>query len=75
MDLVQELSAAKPRRSGREAKIVILFRDRPEVLAAVKQARVERKLSFRRIAEVLSQDGEYVSEGAVQNWLRAEGIL
>lgn len=75
MDLVQELTVAEPRRSGREAKIVTLFRDRPEVLDAVKRARAERQLSFRRIAEVLSQDGEYVSEGAVQNWLRTEGIM
>jgi hypothetical protein len=75
MNLVEELIQAQPRRSGRESKIVTLFRDRPEVLDAVKQARVERQLSFRRIAEVLSQDGEYISEGAVQNWLRTEGIL
>jgi hypothetical protein len=75
MNLVEELSVAIPRRSGRESKVATLYRDRPEILDAIKQARVERRLSFRRIAEVLSKDGEYVSEGAVQNWLRGEGIL
>jgi hypothetical protein len=51
-----------------------LFGDQPDVLDAIVQARVERGLSFRVIAGVLSKSGEQISEGAVQNYLRSRGF-
>jgi hypothetical protein len=74
MDLAAELMNARPLRDGRSLKIIEVFGDQPEVLDAIRTARVERGLSYRVIAQVLSKSGEKISEGAVQNYLRAEGI-
>ena len=74
MDLVAELNNATPLRDGRTLKIVELFGDQPEVLDAIVKARTERGLSYRVIAEVLSKGEHEVSDGAVQNYLRARGI-
>jgi hypothetical protein len=74
MDLAAELAAAQPFRDGRQMKIMELFGNQPDVLDAIVQARVERGLSFRVIAGVLSKSGEQISEGAVQNYLRSRGF-
>ena len=61
--------------SGRHGRVIQLFGDRPEVLASIKKARVERKLSFRQISKTLtSATGETVSRSAVENYLLKEGI-
>lgn len=74
MDLVAQLEAARPLDNGRRLLLDDMFGNEPEVLEAVKTARRDRGLSYRVIAEVLSKRGEQVSQGAVQNWLRAQGI-
>lgn len=74
MDLAAELAVAQPLKDGRTMKILQAFGDQPEVLEAIEKARVERGLSFRVIAEVLSKGEHEISEGAVQNYLRSRGV-
>lgn len=74
MDLAAQLKDEPRNRYGRGLKLEELFGERPDILEAIIVARVERKLSYQSIADVLSRDGEYVSPTAVQNWLRARGV-
>jgi hypothetical protein len=74
MDLANELLTAAKKKDGRHMKVLEIFGDSPEVLEAIKTARRDRRLSYRLISEVLSQNGTMVSEGAVQNYLRSQGI-
>ena len=55
-------------------KIETYFGDRPEVLEAIRVARVERGLSHRQISEVLSQAGKPISKNAVAHSLEKQGI-
>lgn len=68
---LDELEADEP---ARKLKIDAVFGDRPTVLDSIRRARVERKRSIGRIAEVLSKEGDAISEGAVRNWLRSQGL-
>lgn len=69
LDLVE-----RGRNGGTEGRVVALFGDRPDVLDAIRRARLDRKLSYAQIAKVLSADGEPISEGAVKSWLSRQGI-
>lgn len=60
--------------AGSKSRVMFLYGDRPEVLDAIRRARLERKLSFSQIARVLSSEGNKISDGAVQTWLRSQGI-
>lgn len=60
--------------TGKKTRIEMLYGDRPDVLDAIRRARAERRLSFRQISQVLSSEGESISEGSVQKWLRSQGI-
>jgi hypothetical protein len=57
--------------SGQIHRVVRLFGDRPEVLEQILSCRA-RGLSPKVIADALSAEGAYVSEGAVRNWLEAQ---
>jgi ribosome-binding protein aMBF1 (putative translation factor) len=74
MDLANELLTASKKKDGRGMKVLEIFGDSPDVLEAIKTARRDRRLSYRSIAEVLNKSGVVVSEGAVQNYLRSQGI-
>jgi hypothetical protein len=71
--LASALGDLVPPRSGAKPKIPQLFADRPDVLEGIRQAR-RRGVSPRSIAQALSSDGIYVSEGAVRGWLNKQGI-
>lgn len=55
-------------------KIEKLFGERPQVLDSIVRARVDRKLSFQHISDLLSSEGESVSPESVKNWLRKKNI-
>lgn len=67
-------AVTKPRRGGMTLRVEALFANRPEVTDAIKRARRERGLSFRQIAELISTPDETITEGAVQLWLKRQGI-
>jgi hypothetical protein len=74
-DLMAALDAARQStRSEKRMKVDTLFGDQPDVLDSIRNA-AKRGLSPRYIAELISGhlDGDSVSEGAVANWLRAQG--
>lgn len=70
------LDASLPRNHGNTTtKVDHYFGDRPDVLDSIRRARQERHLSYKTIAQVLSQeDGVHLSDGAVKNWLSKQGI-
>jgi hypothetical protein len=75
MDIVTELmNADAAPRPGVKLRIDVLYGDQPDVQDAIRIARLEKRLSYRRIADVLSRGDEQISPNAVQNWLRAQGI-
>jgi hypothetical protein len=74
MDLAAQLNEEPRSRYGRGLKLEELFGDRPDILEAIIAARVERKLSYQTIADVIARNGQYISPTAVQNWLRTQGV-
>lgn len=74
--LVEALDQAEPIGStGQMQKVDAYFENRPEVKEAIRRARVERKLSFKQIALILSKDPNVqIGEGSVKNWLQRQGI-
>jgi hypothetical protein len=73
--LANALHHADPTAKTRKLLIANLFHDRPDALQAIMQARVEKGLSVARIAKIISDTEKIsISEGAVRNWLHAQGI-
>lgn len=72
--IVAALEAASNRPYGSQSKIDLLYGDRPEILEAIKSARVDKGLSTRVIADTLSQQGVPISRNAVEAWLKKQGI-
>lgn len=70
------LGNATMQNGGTKLKVDVLFGDRPDVLTAIKKARVERKLGFQTIARLISaaEPKNSISDTAVENWLKAQGI-
>lgn len=69
------LGADRP--TGRQAlRIGVLFADRPEIMEAIIKARVEKRLGYKTIADIISsrEPENAVSDTAVKNWLRSKGI-
>ena len=65
---------AKARPSGRRLRVLELFGDSPAVLAEIEAMYTERFESCESIsAKLLRHSGEYVSEGAVRNYLISVG--
>lgn len=62
-------SASGAGQPGAPPRVLVLFKDRPEVLASIRAARA-RGLSFDRIAELLSTAEAPISGGAIKNWLK-----
>jgi hypothetical protein len=75
-ELSSKLDKTDINKSGRKTlKVDMEFGDRPEVLESILNARRDRGLSFRLIAEVLSEDlGDPISSTAVQSWCRRRGV-
>jgi hypothetical protein len=59
---------------GTVLKIDQLFSDQPDVLEAIKRARVERRLGYTTIAGYLTKNGYKVGHSAVKRWLEVQGI-
>lgn len=72
-ELVSELLSAGRGTGGAPHKIETLFGDQPDVLDAIRTARLNGA-SIGEIARILSERGEVISEGAVRNWLRSQGV-
>ena len=77
MDLIDALNNEKGSgHTPNETKVELYWGDQPEVKEAIIKARVENKLSYRRIAQLLSQEEDKViSSGAVRNWLEQQGVF
>lgn len=71
--LVTALDSLRPTSNGNVPKIVVLFGDQPEVLEAIKAARL-RKCSYAQIAKTLSTPDAPISESAIKSWLTMQGI-
>jgi hypothetical protein len=71
--LVTALENLRPTTSGSVPKVVALFSDQPEVLEAIKAARL-RKCSYAQIAKTLSTPEAPISETAIKSWLTMQGI-
>lgn len=71
--IVNALRAMSPQTGGTQLKIVAEFGDKPEVLAAIVEAR-RRRCSFRQIAHALSCDGVTISAAAVSAYLTSVGM-
>lgn len=75
-ELSKKLDETPINKSGRKGlRVHKEFGDRPEVLESILVARRDRGLSFRLIAEVLSEGlDDPISSTAVQNWCRELGV-
>ena len=71
--LVTALESLRPTSNGNVPKVLALFGDQPEVLEAIKAARL-RKCSYSQIAKTLSTVDNPISESAIKSWLGMQGI-
>lgn len=71
--LVTALDSLRPQSGGTTPKVITLFGDQPQVLEAIKAARL-RKCSFVQIAKTLSTPEAPISESAIKTWLHMQGI-
>lgn len=72
-NIVNLLNQMAPQTGGHGLKVLVEFGDQPEVLEAIRDARL-RRCSYRQIAIALSQDGRKLSAGAVQAYLASIGL-
>jgi hypothetical protein len=71
--LLSALESLRPMTSNNTPKVIVLFGDQPEVLEAIKAARL-RKCSYAQIAKTLSTPEAPISETAIKSWLAMQGI-
>ena len=70
--LLAALAAAPTLRGGHRLRVLVLFGDRPDVLAAIREHHA-RGVSPQQIAEILTAnlpDGQSISDSAVERWLK-----
>jgi hypothetical protein len=73
-NLIAALADLGPGAPVRGMLIDNLYRDQPDVLDAIREAR-KRGVPYAKIAETLSQTGGHtVSASALRNWLRPQGL-
>jgi len=71
--LVTALESLHPTSNGNMPKVIALFGNQPEVLEAIKAARL-RKCSYVQIAKTLTTPENPISETAIKSWLTSQGI-
>lgn len=67
------LESLTPNMNTSIHKVVVMFGDQPDVLEAIRQARL-RKCSYSQIAKALSSPDASISEAAIRSWLASQGI-
>jgi hypothetical protein len=72
-EMASALEALRPNVSRSTFKILVMFGDQPDVLAAIKAARA-RRCSYSQIAKTLTTVDAPISETAIKSWLDAEGV-
>lgn len=72
-EMASALEALRPNVSRSTFKILVMFGDQPDVLAAIKAARA-RRCSYAQIAKTLTTVDAPISETAIKSWLDAEGV-
>ena len=72
--LLAALAAAPTTRGGQPLRVVKLFGDRPEVLAAIQEHHA-RGVSTQQLAEILTAslpEGVSISDSAVERWIKEQ---
>lgn len=72
--ILTALASLPPASSGGQPmKVVRVYGDRPDILEAIRQARLSGR-ACDKIARAISTDQHLISEAAVRKWLRSQGI-
>lgn len=74
-DLIEELNGiSRQHNVGRKKRILELFGDRPEILDAIKRARVERGATMEALCQIVNKHStEKISASSIRAWLLEEG--